>query len=101
MYKPLKFSDYFIICSENYNQREIDPDEIQLAKYKKVPYYIHHHRFVAEYQVRYDGKRECIQVFFQQTKEKSDWLVNFSFPHRIYDSFFYKGKKIQLKAHGG
>jgi len=97
-YKRLNFEDYFIICSENYHGI---PTDLELADYKEVEYTYKGHKFFAEYQVRYDKKRDCIQAIFQQTKEKSDWLVNFSFAKKIYDEFTFEGEVIQLKIHGG
>lgn len=66
-----------------------------------MPYTYKGHEFIAEYEVRFDEKRNCIQAIFQQTKEKSDWLVNFSFAKKVYDKFTFDGKIIQLKMHGG
>lgn len=97
-YKRLNYEDYFTICSDNYNNLETD---LKLAKYKSVPYEYKGKEFYANYQVRLDSKRHCIQAIFQQTYEKSDWIVNFDFPKKIYDEFTFDGKVIQLKAHGG
>ena len=97
-YKRLNFEDYFTICSENWNNLETD---LRLANYTSVPYEYKGKTFYANYQVRLDGPRHCIQIIFQQTYEKSDWLVNFDFPKKIYDEFTFDGQVIQLKAHGG
>ena len=97
-YKRLNFEDYFTICSDNWNKKETD---LEMAVYKDVPYEYKGKTFYANYQVRYDNKRHCIQAIFQQTYEKSDWIVNFDFPKKIYDEFTFDGKVIQLKAHGG
>ena len=97
-YKRLNFEDYFIICSDNWNKLETD---LELAKYKEVPYEYKGKIFYANYQVRFDTARNCIQVIFQQTYEKSDWKVNFDFPTKLYDKLTFDGKLIQLRAHGG
>ena len=97
-YKRLNFEDYFTICSENWNNLETN---LRIAKYTSVPYEYKGKTFYANYQVRLDGPRHCIQILFQQTYEKSDWLVNFDFPKKIYDEFTFDGQVIQLKAHGG
>ena len=68
-YKPLRFEDYFTICSENWNHLETD---LRLAKYKEVPYEYKGKTFYANYQVRLDSKRHCIQAISQQTYERSD-----------------------------
>lgn len=97
-YKRLRFGDYFTICSNNWHKI---PTKLELAKYTKVPYVYKKHRFIAEYQVRFDEKRNCIQAIFQQTKEKSDWRVNLSFAKKVYDQFTFDGEVIQIKVHGG
>jgi hypothetical protein len=97
-YKRLSFPDYFTICSRNYSK--IDTD-LHLAHYKMVYYRHRNHTHIAQYQVRYNANRNCIQVIFQETADKSDWLSNFEFPAKIYDKVDYKGKKIQLRVHGG
>ena len=97
-YKRLNFEDYFIICSDNYPGIQTS---LELAEYKQIPYVYKKKTFIAEYQVRFDEKRNCIQAIFQQTHEKSDWNVNFDFPYKIYDEFTFEGEVIQLKVHGG
>ena len=97
-YKRLNFEDYFTICSENWNEFETD---LRIATYTSVPYEYKGKTFYANFQVRLDRPRHCIQIIFQQTYERSDWLVNFDFPKKIYDEFTFDGQVIQLKAHGG
>lgn len=97
-YNRLNLPDYFIICSDNYPGIQTD---LELAEYKQVPYIYKKKTFIAEYQVRFDDNRNCIQAIFQQTNERSDWKVNLDFPVKIYDKFTYDGEIIQLKVHGG
>jgi len=97
-YKKLAFEDYFTICSENWNDLDTD---LRIAKFEEVKYIYKKKEYIAEYQVRLDSARQCIQVIFQQTYEKSDWVVNFDFPTKIYDKFTFDGQLIQLRAHGG
>lgn len=97
-YKRLNFWEYFIICSENYNKKETN---LELAKYEEVFYKHHGHTHITNYQVRYDLNRHCIQVIFQQTACKSDWVANFEFSEKIYDSFSFNGKKLQMRVHRG
>ncbi len=68
-YKRLNFEDYFTICSDNWNNLKTD---LELAVYENVPYEYKGKIFYANYQVRYDKERKCIQTIFQQTYEKSD-----------------------------
>lgn len=98
MYKRLNYEDYFTICSRNWNKLETD---LELASYASIPYEYKGKKFSVEYQVRFDGARNCIQVIMQQTASKSDWRVNFTFPGKIYDKFTFDGKLIQLKVHKG
>lgn len=99
-YKSLNFEDYFKICSSDYRHYDMP---YKPAEYTSVDYYVGKHKFTADYQVRLDFNRKCIQVIMQQTSSKSDWRVNFRFPKKIYDRFVdpETGKMIQLKAHGG
>lgn len=97
-YKRLNFEDYFTICSGNYNNLKTD---LEIAEYTCIPYSYRGGNYKAEYQVRFDDKRNCIQVILQQTTSKSDWRVNFDFPAKFYDKFTFDGKLIQLKVHRG
>lgn len=100
MYTRLPFNEYFTICSEAWNNE--DTTNIFMAKYNHVDYYVRKKKHTADYQVRYDESRNCIQILFQQTSGKSDWLANFTFPEKIYDRFKDSaGNIIQLKAHDG
>lgn len=97
-YKRLNFEDYFTICSENWNKLDTN---LQIAKYESISYSYEGKDYTAEYQVRFDKARNCIQVIFEQTSSKSDWHVNFNFASKIYDKFTFDGKLIQLKVHRG
>ena len=97
-YKRLNFEDYFIICSQNWNNVQTD---LELAEYKSIHYTRKGKDYSVEYQVRYDENRNVIQCIFQQTYGKSDWRANFTFPHKIYDKVTFNGKLIQLKVHRG
>jgi hypothetical protein len=68
-YKRLNFEDYFTICSENYNGIKTD---LEIVKYKFITYTHGKHEHVAGYCVRFDEKRNCLQVIMQQTVEKTD-----------------------------
>ena len=93
------FSKDFLELKEG--ETYIDKINKKLLGYQEVKYVYKKREFFAEYQVRFDAARNCIQVILQETNEKSDWIVNFNFPKNIYDKFTYDGEVIQLKAHGG
>ena len=97
-YKRLPFDVYFTICSQNCNGKKCSEP---IAQYKSIPYNYKGEDYNANYQVRFDEKRQCIQVIFQATTEMSDWRANFDFPAKMYDQFTFEGKMIQIKAHGG
>jgi hypothetical protein len=97
-YKRLRFEDYFTICSENYNGLK---HNLATAKYDKIDYQYRNKIYTVDYQVRFDAARNCIQIIMQQTNSKSDWLVNLTFPAKIYDKFTFENKLIQLRVHRG
>lgn len=97
-YKRLNFEDYFTICSENWNNLNTSLD---IADYTSIPYNYKNKDYRVEYQVRFDEKRNCIQVIFQQTDSKMDWFANFDFAANMYNKFTFEGKLIQLKVHRG
>ena len=97
-YKRLNFEDYFTICSSNYNNLETN---LEIANYISIPYTYKGANYTAEYQVRFDTQRNCIQVILQQTTSISDWRVNLDFPSKFYDKFTFDGRLIQLKIHRG
>lgn len=97
-YKRLNFEDYFTICSGNWNGLKTD---LKIAKYESISYTYKGKDYTADYQVRFDSARNCIQVIMQQTASKSDWRANFNFASKIYDKFTFEGKLIQLKVHRG
>ena len=94
-YKRLKFEDYFTICSKNWNNLDTD---LEIAEYKSVKYLYRGSEYSAEYQVRFDAPRNCIQVILQQTSGKADWKVNFDFPAKFYDKFTFDNKLIKPRA---
>lgn len=97
-YKRLNFEDYFTICSENWNLLDTN---LNLAEYESITYEFKGRQYCVDFQVRFDEVRNCIQVIFEQTSGKSDWLVNLCFQSKIYDKFTFEGKLIQLKVHRG
>lgn len=96
--KHLKFSQYFIDTSDDFNHTGQASYKIN---YITVPYTYKGFPFEAEYEMHYDEKRKVIQVNFQATKDNMDWITNLLFVQKYYDSFMYNGKKITLRVHNG
>lgn len=98
MYKKLRFEQYFIDTSNDYNQTMKARFKINYTdiKYEYKDMICH-----ANFEVHYEEDRNVIQVHFEETNGKKDWFVNFMFIQKYYDSFMYKGKKITLKVHNG
>lgn len=97
-YRRLSFGSYFIICSQNYNKRLTN---LNLAEYEEIEYRHGRHTHRVNFQVRYEAHRQCIQIIFQQTADRSDWRANLEFPEKLYDAFTFEGRKIQMRVHGG
>lgn len=98
MYFKLPYYQYFIDTSGDYNNTGKARYKI---KYVDVPYYYKGKRCHANYEVHYEKERNVIQINFEKTHGKLDWLVNFMFTPRYYDSFNWKGCKISLRVHKG
>ena len=97
-YKRLNFEDYFIICSNNWNKRKT---ALKTARYDAITYEDNGETYQANYQVRFDESRNCIQIILQKSSGKMDWKANFNFASKIYDKFTFEGKSIQLMVHRG
>lgn len=54
-----------------------------------------------EYAVVWDDERKIIQIHFQETNGREDWIDNLTFPKKQYDTFEWNGKKITLYVHRG
>lgn len=96
-YTKLPFEQYFI--DQSLGSRGGKP-QIKV-NYKEVKYKHGKHEHNAFYCVLFDEKRDLYQIYFKETSSKSQWLSNFNFPQKYYDSFQYAGKDIQLKAASG
>lgn len=95
-YKRLKFEQYFI--DQSLGRGGTPSIKVD---YKKVQYKGSLLKHDAYYCVLYNEQREVYQIYFKETSSKSQWISNFTFPRKYYDSFQYKGKDIQLKAAKG
>lgn len=96
--KHLKFSQYFIDTSDDFNHTGRARYKI---RYAAVPYIYKGFPFEANYEMHYEDKRNVIQINFQATTGNMDWIANFLFIKKYYDSFEWEGKKITLKVHNG
>lgn len=69
--------------------------------YKNIKYKHIGHKHDVAYCVMFDEDRDVYQIYFKETYKWNQWLCNFDFPKKYYDSFQYEGKDIQLKASRG
>jgi hypothetical protein len=95
-YTKLKYEQYFIDTSSDINNTGRTSFNIE---YKSIDYEYNGILTHANYCVRYDEKRDVIQVHFEGTKDIPDWFTNFIFLPKYYDSFVWENKKITLKVH--
>ena len=98
MYKKLRYEQYFIDTSNDYNQTQKARFKI---KYEDVQYTYKNILCHANFEVHYEADRNVIQVNFEETNGKKDWFVNFMFVQKYYDTFVADHKKITLKVHNG
>lgn len=95
-YKKLNFGQYFVDQSLGIGGTPSIKVEYKTVQYKGL--FLKHD---ASYCILYNEEREVYQIYFKETSSFSQWIANFTFPHKYYDSFQYKGKDIQLKAAKG
>ena len=95
-YEKLKYEQYFIDTSSDINKTGKATFKIE---YKTINYEYNGIETHADYYIRYDEKRNVIQVHFEGTKDLPDWVTNFFFQPKYYDSFVWENKKITLKVH--
>jgi len=101
-YKRLPYEQYFIDTSNDYGNtkkaRKAIPYVRKYYTYKGI-------KFTANYFIDYDESRNVIQVYFEDTEGKLDWLTNFMFIDKYYDIFetIIDGKKVKidLRIHNG
>jgi len=97
-YQKLKYSQYFIDTSNDYNDTG---DARFYIEYKDIKYIYKGRLCHANYEVHYEPERNVIQINFEETNGKKDWFVNFMFVEKYYDSFIWEDKKITLRVHNG
>lgn len=104
-YKRLPFGQYYIDTSKDWRKTgkarfDIDFHHVEFTYklFKLIPI-----KCSAEWEVHYEEDRNVIQINFEQTNGKMDWIINFLFKERMYDKFKWVntiGKEvwIALKA---
>ena len=104
-YQRLPYEEYFINTSEDYTHtgRVTYP-----VKYTAMQYYttkiekllgIAHE---VNYEIHYEPDRNVIQVNFQCTNGKVDWITNiFESSSRYYDAIDFEGEPLQIRVHHG
>ena len=99
-YKRIPFNQYFIDVSKDYKKTgkarydiKFNHEEFTFKLFNLFPI-----KCSSEWEVHYEEDRNVIQVNFEETEGKTDWLINFIFKEKMYDKFNWNGKKIQLKA---
>ena len=100
-YERLPFDQYFTDTSDDWcGHTGIIVNQVN---YKNIEYEYNGIKYDATYDVLYDAKRNCIQCHFQGSSGAGDWVTNFLFVAKYYDSFIDQrtGKRIQLKVHMG
>lgn len=99
VYSRMAFDQYFDDTSEDYGHVGI----VNKVYYKNIKYEYEGITYDATYDVLFDPKRNCIQCHFQGSSGAGDWLTNFLFVPKYYESFIdpETGKRIQLRVHMG
>ena len=89
-YKKLRYEQYFIDTSGDVNHTGKARFQIE---YESINYVYNGVLTHANYCVRYDDKRNVIEVHFEGTKDVPDWVTNLLFQPKYYESFLWKDKK--------
>ncbi len=97
-YNKLPYYQYFIDNSCDINNKGTARFKIE---YIDVEYKINGISYHADYEIHYEKDRNVIQINFEGTTDKIDWVTNFIFLPKYYDTFIYNGKKITLRVHKG
>ena len=94
----LNFSQYFIDTSGDFNNTG---KARYVIHYSAIPYTYKGKTVYANYEMHYEEDRHVIQINFEATNGKTDWLANLCFVDKYYDTFTYNGKKLTLRVHNG
>lgn len=95
-YKKLRYEQYFIDTTGDVNKTGKASFQIE---YQSINYVYKGILTHANYCVRFDEKRNVIQIHFEGTKDVPDWITNIMFQPKYYESFMWNDKKITLKVH--
>jgi len=107
MYKRLPFSQYFIDASKDYKNTGKTRFNIKYnhVSFEYKLFNLFPIKCSAEWEVHYEPDRNVIQINFEQTNGKADWMINFLYKEKMYDKFIWnhndKEVSIQLKASKG
>ena len=103
-YQRLPFEQYFINTSEDFNATRRSTVRVD---YTAVNYTsgaldkILGLQREVNYEIHYEPDRDVIQINFQRTIGFADWLVNFEFAGKYYDSIQFEDEPLQLRVHRG
>ena len=105
LYRRLPFREYFINTSEDYTHTG---EATRVIDYAALKYYssrlqralgLSHE---VNYDIHYEPERDVIQLNFQRTLDKSDWVANvFEFSSKYYTAIDFEGEPLQLRVHHG
>lgn len=95
-YSKLPYHQYFIDTNNDMNNKG---NKRFCMKYEEISYEYKGVITHANYEINYDDKRNVIQIHFEGTKDLPDWITNFIFTPKYYDSFIWNDKKITLRVH--
>jgi len=97
-YTKLPYYQYFTDNSCDINNKGTARFKIE---YIDVPYSYKGILNHADYEIHYEKERNVIQINFEGSKEGVDWITNFIFLPKYYDTFVFNNKKITLRVHTG
>ena len=105
LYRRLPFREYFINTSEDYTHTgeatrviSYTPFRYYSSKFQRTIGLVHE----VNYDIHYEEDRDVIQLNFQRTLDKTDWVANiFEFSSKYYTAITFDGKPLQLRVHHG
>ncbi|MBQ6503907.1 MAG: hypothetical protein IJI57_08370 [Flexilinea sp.] len=104
-YQRLPYHEYFINTSEDYTHTgrvtypvKYTAVQYQTTKIEKLLGIAHE----VNYEIHYEPDRDVIQLNFQCTNGRGDWIANvFESASRYYDAIEFEGKPLQIRVHHG
>ena len=105
LYRRLPFREYFINTSEDYTHTGEATRQIRYDSFRYYSSRLQRAIGLAHevnYDVHYENDRDVIQLNFQRTLDKTDWVANiFEFSSKYYTAIDFKGEPLQLRVHHG